>query len=565
MFGQKKFAVTAAACATLALGVSVQASSMDRRYLALDQTLHANLSNAQMVMGQAQHPGSHIFMMDEPWETANTLSVGWIGSILKDHNGLYRMYYEVRGIPTPNGNARAVAVAYSNDGLNWWKPALGNNPSNSYIDDPNANIVHMATHSAMGAGGKSYQNGVVYYDANAPASQRYKMHWLGGGGRITSSADGINFTTHHHPTTSAWQWKADTGHSFFYDEIAGEWRVYGRNRNAAEWPDDTISYYNRRGVPLHSHSTFTGSWSNVGETAMDPIDFWDYAAGYDPVNKENSVGIRPDIYAGNVQTYHGQYIALPSVYFRDSQRPRPSSSPGDAYWTGTGPIYPMVMHSHDGVDWAMPDPASPGHPDHPIIDLTPHLRVDPLTTTAPTTEEVGQIYTAPNFIEVDGQILIYYVNRIGTHNDSVGHSSATHTVHVQTLRSDGFASIKANEGQNAEWLTPNDIVVPVEARGLLVNADIAGELKVEVLDSLGNVITGLSLDDSVAFTGDETGVLMKWASGQFEDVAGQEIQLRFVFDEGEIYSFSFSPIPEPASLVLMGMGAMMLLRRKRIA
>jgi len=557
MFTKNHTVLAITVCGGMVFGATAaQASDFDRRYLAVDQTLHGNLSNAQMVMGQATN-NQELFKLDASWETANDLRLGYIGSVVKGHDEMYRMYYEVRNIP---GVGKATAVAESTDGLTWTKPALNIAPG--YINHTDSNLVNLSGANGVKASGE-YENGVVFYRAANPEAFRYVMHWLGDGGAyISGSSDGINFTSHLHQSGAAWSHKRDTGHSFFYDEVQGEWRTYGRKRD--DWTSG-IAPYNRRGVPLHSNTALSGSWSNVGQPVMDPVDYWDYSDGYNASDPTQSTGIRPDIYTPGVQPYHGQYIGLPSVFHRDADRDIPTR-PAATYWQGTGPIYPMVAHSHDGINWVFPDPQSPDHPEHPIVDLTPHLRVSQSSASTSNAFEVGQMYSAGNFIEKDGQLFVYYHHRWATHyeGDASVYPASGNSVNVAVMRADGFASIKTAEGQSGEWRTTT-VEVPNAAKGLLVNAKVeeGGSLRVEVLDTEGQVIGNLSLANSIAFQGDETSAFMNWSAGQFQEAAGQEVQLRFVVEDGEIYSFAWSPIPEPASLALLGLGGVMLLRRRR--
>ena len=86
---------------------------LTRRYLAVDRSLHADVQNMRLVMDirttKAQSFGGSL---DEPWEAEHQLQLGALGSVFRDHEGRYRMYYEVM----LNNEKRATALALSDDG-----------------------------------------------------------------------------------------------------------------------------------------------------------------------------------------------------------------------------------------------------------------------------------------------------------------------------------------------------------------------------------------------------------------------------------------------------------------
>jgi hypothetical protein len=513
---------------------AASASDFGRRYLAVDQSLHGAGTTLDFTMGQAADP-IELFKSDKAWEVNNSLRNGWIENVFYDPNdGGYRMYYSMR-----NTDGVRLALAKSPDGINW-------TPHTTNVEFAGSNFITLT-------GFTTYNSRGIFYDAN---EGDYKFLWhqpgSGNGFNMARSADGINFTT---TRFNAFNHKADTGHSMFYDTMNNEYRIYGRDRG--DWLSGD---QDRRGIPLHRSSTWDGAnWTNVGLNVADPVDFWTYTTH--PNSESNyPYGAGPDLYAPSIQEYHGQYIGLPAVFHRDPSRV-PHTRPDRV----TGPIYPMIMHSGDGVNWNMPDL------EHPFIDLSNYERVNQWEyATNKTTAEVGQIYPAGHFVEVGDQLYIYYKWRDDTHYEAGTTEfpnphfdpQADQGIAMQKLRVDGFASMKSS-GPAGEWHTGN-VEVPVGARGLLVNADVAGSLQVEVRDTSGDPIANLSLADSIAFQGDETSAFMQLSAGQFEQVAGQEVQLRFVVEDGEIYSFSFTTIPEPASLALLGLGGVMLLRRRRI-
>jgi len=575
MFKKKNYPALAA-CLGMMLGASAQANDLGYRYLAIDQTLHGQLIDSQMVLGQTTN-AQKMTIVNEPWKVANDVRARPITSVFVDHNGAFRMYYAVSG-----GGNSATAMALSNDGINWTLPALNGDPA--LFNHPDANVINLPHHTAMGSNG--YGGATVFLDPSAPASQRYKLVWTTANSTYGAvSEDGINFSNSNLLFTH----RNEHVVSAFYDVAKGEYAMYGRIRGDTSWNlhGGTIVDDQRRGAAGHFTSgNFMSSWTNVGVTVLDPEDIWDYTDGWTPGNNATNTGIRPDFYNPGIFQYHGQYIGLPSTYYRDAERV--SHQRPDRYF-GTGPQYPTLMHGHDGVNFTLADESLVDA--HPFFDPSVNLRINPhpdspftdpnlasghpdAANWTPWTHddqgipELGQIHAAPGYLQVTPEkMLFYHFQRPDTHylgwgGDTSPGGDSEHNQWVSELRTDGFASIKANQGEVGEWRTTN-VEVPELARGLLVNADVAGSLKVEVLDSNGNVITNLSLDDSVAFTGDSVSELMKWSAGQFEQVAGQTVQLRFVVEDGEIYSFSFSPIPEPASLMLLGLGGAMMLRRRR--
>lgn len=58
----------------------------------------------------------------------------------------------------------------------------------------------------------------------------------------------------------------------------------------------------------------------------------------------------------------------------------------------------------------------------------------------------------------------------------------------------------------------------------------------------GEPINGLALVNSIDVTGDKTNFIMELKNGAFRNVSRQNVRLRFVIEDGRIYSFSFQPL-----------------------
>ncbi len=483
-----------------------------RRYLAVDQSLHAGLENVTLVMGRARR--AHVLwrQFDEPWEKENGLQLGALGRVLRDHEGRYRMYYELM-----RENAeRATAVAFSDDGVHWTKPAL--NIAREIVDDPKSNLVQVAPPKAdPGSGlldGKWYRGAYAFYDEHAEKPEhRYRLMWRQGHDMyVASSADGLHFVTHGR----AVDYYADTCPSHFFDTLRNEYVIYGRvwldkedrptiqDRLGADGNPPT-----RRSVALHrSPGWETVPWpeESVREVLFDPKNVFED-------------GGWTDIYTPNVQLYHGQYVALPAVFFR-----RPLDD-----LTGTaGPLYPLFMHSLDGRDWSFPDKR------HPIIELGPHLIRDQGLM------EAGMIFPASSLVEQPGELWVYYSARGYQHYEGSPGDHNDVTYNLAVMRQDGFACLQTQGEAQGVWSTP-EISVPETATEIHINADVSGSLAVEVLDpASGEPRTGFSAGDCTVFSGDQTDAVLQWASAGVADVAGRKVRLRFLINDGRIFSFWFA-------------------------
>jgi hypothetical protein len=75
-----------------------------------------------------------------------------------------------------------------------------------------------------------------------------------------------------------------------------------------------------------------------------------------------------------------------------------------------------------------------------------------------------------------------------------------------------------------------------------VNADVAGSIRVEMLDRDGHTIPGFEAARSVAVTGDRTKHQLQWSGGaEIARLAKTAVRFKFVLDRAHLYAFWVSP------------------------
>jgi hypothetical protein len=106
---------------------------------------------------------------------------------------------------------------------------------------------------------------------------------------------------------------------------------------------------------------------------------------------------------------------------------------------------------------------------------------------------------------------------------------------LAVLRRDGFASLTDAASSGGRVTTR-----PLRFRGthLFVNADAAGEIRVEVLDRDGRVVDGYSAADCVPVRGDGTKHAVSWKGRPTLGTLNRDvIRLRYVLSRARLYAF----------------------------
>ena len=160
----------------------------------------------------------------------------------------------------------------------------------------------------------------------------------------------------------------------------------------------------------------------------------------------------------------------------------------------------------------------------------------------------GCVYVRQPIVH-DGKIWIYYLGvnwRHGVEDLLAEEENAEAAVGLATLPLDGFVSLDA--GPNPGTVTTRPLIF--EGNRLLVSfedsqkgsagVDHHSSLRVEVLDSNGDVIEGFGLEDAEPVTRTIAGQPVSWAGAvDLSSLAGQTVQLRFHLRNGKFYSFRF--------------------------
>jgi hypothetical protein len=474
----------------LAGSLASVASADDFRYLAANSAQRVQLQNVNVKVGRATYVGK-VLELDQSWETPYMLEL--VGSVVTDPDtGQLRMFCELM-VPGQEYQ-RFVAMATSTNGINWTKPALGVT-GKPYTDSPSNNFVNLPQ-TWMGSP-------CVFVDPNAPASNRYRMSATVNESSLyaMTSSNGVNWSSVATiDSMTGGTHGLDSLNVTLWDLLTQKYTEYGRYW----YPGTGQISWGRRGVYRKQSSAWEGTssnWTGSRQLILDPIDV---------IPSGNATNF--DIYTPGIQTYHGQYIGLPAIYYH----------PGS--WTASGPVYPTFMHSRDGTNWSFPNPY------HSILDLSAHGQNE---------TNFGQAYPATSVLERNGLCYIYYSYFPENHNST---SPTSGTIHLATIPEDRFVGIQASPGSTGTWTTAA-ITLPCNPGHLILNAVVGGSVRVEVLDAAtGEPFAGFGETDGVSMSpGDHLSAPVQWNDGDtLNPLAGKSVAFRFVMDDATIYSFHFS-------------------------
>jgi len=349
---------------------------------------------------------------------------------------------------------------------------------------PGTNLVHQGERDS----------GTVWIDhaAHDPRG-RYKMAlWTASALDLFTSADGIH-----------WEKAMRTGPAgdrttVFYNPFRKRW-VY--SLRAGFEGDPRIRRY------WEAEDLLVGA--NWRELTDAPL--WTSADNLDP--ERTDLNRRPQLYNLDCAAYESILLGLFTIW-RGQPRDRPK------------PNEICLGFSRDGFHWSRPDrrpfiPVSERHGDW----------------------NWGNVQSAGGGCLIVGDTLYFYVSaRAGIRGSTQSGVCATG---LATLRRDGFASMDATDGEGTLTTRP----VLFTGTHLFVNVDArAGALRVEVLDSDGNVIAPFSREQCRPIRADTTLQNVRWTSaGDLSSVVGKPVAFRFVMRGGRLFSFWVSPDSRGAS------------------
>jgi hypothetical protein len=401
------------------------------------------------------------------------------GVFFDPRDRLFKMWYM-------GGYGVYTCLATSTDGVNWIRPSLD--------VVKGTNIVHAETRDSS----------TVWIDpADPDPRRRYKMSiWWDGSLMLFVSSDGV------HWTSLGKAGAAFDRSTFFYNPFR---KVWAFSLRGTAYPGGGVNSRYRMYWESPEFSA-RGAWPGYAPVA------WIRADRNDPPRA--GMTDLSELYNLDCAGYESLMIGLFSI------------------WRGENDTREKVNDltvgfSRDGFHWTRDD-------------RSPFISVN----DSPGSWNWANIQSAGGCCVTVGDRLHFYFSarqgEPGTNNPGVCSTG------LATLRRDGFASMDWRRDDRRPRVVPQNglsggylTTRPVTFTGahLFVNADLGGELRLEVLDADGGAVPPFTRENCVAVRGNQTRAQVSWTGGALKDLAGQRVRFRFWIDEGRLYSFWVSPWP----------------------
>jgi hypothetical protein len=531
-----------------------KASARPAKHLFVDDSIIANSSGIELVRHRPAkaflNNGGRVLWPEHPWEMFQ--GPGTYGGVMKDADGLHRIYYLCRG--NSLGDVK-TCLATSTDGVNWLKPVLNHVEWNGSKAN---NIVMPTAWSATGS---------VFLDDNpaVPPSQRYKFVGNAinpvspeakGGSYAIASPDGLGNWTFmtDFPAIN----KSDTCDVGWWDSSLNAYVIY---------------------VRLDKDDKATGAVRRIARTVTPRLD-GPWGARQDVFAADDRDPPNMDIYINSATRYAGILVFFPSVYFHFSaavpQHPwnlTRCSPLGGA--TNDGIWDSRLVVSRDGVDlhYAGGRNAEARDARAPFAfqgnnrcDFGGSVK-DPGGWCNPfdgsyshTSWDTSMVAFYPGVVEsADGEsIYLYKWGTAATHHVQ-GHCPATwgnnSGIGLMTLRMDGWVSADAGyifRGTAPKSTLPQLTTTPLELprcpasnRVMLkvnLQTSVVGYLLVELRDPVtGDALAGFSLADADALRGSFISHVYTWQHGVASDIPASNgtIVVNVAMSDASLYALSF--------------------------
>ena len=423
---------------------------------------------------------------DKPWELnaeGDPYAAPFSGGVWYDEaEKKFKMWYSAGG-----GKKHGLVTCYAEsvDGRNWIKPVLAIVPGTNIVDQTEHDCVSVLLDKFETDKSKRYKMFVVEFNSGSSVSMKLKY-----------SADGIHWS----------QPVAVSGELYdrcaaYYDPFRQQYVLslktlgeYRRSRNFLAHTDPELM------VSL-AHRTFD-------KTSDKYIRYWFHADDNDP-RHPGFPAIRPQIYNHEAIPYESLLLG----YFTVWQGPENDVSDSLDIQKRNEVL---VGWSRDGFQWDRRNK----------------------TVFLPVSESreawnAGNVQSAGGNPVIVGDSLYFYMS--GRYNHPKWQSNFS--TGLATLRRDGFVSMHTDEEGS---LTTHNVLF--NGNYFFVNADVKGELRVELLDAKGKPIPGYTKGECTPMKVNSTKYLVQWKNKP--GVAGlknKQVKLKFYLADSDLYSFWLSP------------------------
>lgn len=416
-----------------------------------------------------------VLTLERPWEGA----LCGYPAIVPFEDG-WRLYY--RGWPE-DSETSCVCVVKSKDGIEWTRPELGI----LEYGGSSANNVILSDETMPGDRGAHNFCPMLDTREGVPQDERYKA--LAYGPRVSdrlrslcafASGDGLRWSALNdgEPVFRAKHWRVmlDSQNVGFWDEVAGEYRLYGRN-----W------------IGAVRHIFLSRSDDFVNWSEPQSLDFGDA-----PLE---------DLYTNAIVPY----FRAPQMLIGFPKRFIPHRQSIDD-WPGGGLSEGVFICSRDGLRWHR----------HLEAFLRPGLGEDRWTERSYMIAR-GIIPTS------ESEISVYWMEDYRRPRPRIVRG---------TVRTDGFVSVNAPHS-GGEFVTP-PLTFQGARLILNASTSAAGSIRVEMQDERGRPLPGMSLADCPEIYGDGLELEVGWPkTTRLPRWNGVPVRLRFVIRDADLYSLRF--------------------------
>lgn len=449
------------------------------RELFIDHFLIEKMEGTQLVMHQPIDEGA-VLSFDKAWEGQFS---GYC-TVIKDQDN-YKAYY--RGLPKsgPDGSAaESTCYAESVDGINWAKPNLGIHKVNETKD----NNVILADNSPFS------HNFSPFLDVNPNAKMEERYKALAGtkkSGLVAfTSGDGVH-------------WKKIKEEAVFTHGLFD-------SQNVSFWSESEQLY-------LCYFRTWTGDGYS-GKRTVSRTTSPDFINWSEPEYMD--FGGTPLEHLYTNQTH--AYFRAPQIYVAIAARFMPNRqvlTESEAAELNVNPKYfkdcsdVVLMTSRGGNLY-----------DRTFMEsfIRPGLGLQNWVSRSN--------YPALNVVQTGESEMSIYVNQ--------DYAQPTAHLHRYSMRLDGFSSIRS--GYTGGTVTTKPFTF--QGADLFINyaTSAAGEIKIEVLDSNDNPISGYEMADCQVIIGNEINRKVKWSGdNELKSSEGQTIRLRIQMKDADLFSLKF--------------------------